>query len=953
MSTARPRSRDEYTIGIICALGTERTAVQAILDDIHNILPPSEGDKSLYLLGSIGTLHVVVACLPAGYVGKVEAATLAGSVAQSYRCLEFVLMVGVGGGVPLHGIRLGDVAVSVPTDGYPGLVEWDLGREGQTFQRTGAHKPPSRIALNAVQSLRSGHDFGQSHLLRHIQQAAMRHPHLDGRYTRPPDQSTDIVFESSYTHRAGNDCRDCDPTLVISQRRDPNKQPSVFYGNIASGDKVMKEATQRDSIALRDKIICFEMEAAGLATRFEYLIIRGICDYSDSHKHKDWQPWAAMVAAAYAKELLRAHQELQPRPSSIPAHVLQTNVHLLQLGHDLLPGQRAHESIRLHADTNRTHVKNLQGHNGLARAFHPVASPSVHVPDDHVFLTSLTYPGLKTREKAINPHAPDTCGWILSHPVFLDWLTSPGMLWLNGKPGSGKSTMIKYLTDQSGRWLSTSHGDGCFLLRHFLNAGGSQLHKSFSGLLRSLLYQLARFDQTLHDAFISRCQKRYLDEGCSSETWEWQQNDLKSDVEYLLNIATTHHKIYIFIDALDECEKESSGRAIHKYLVDLCEQYSTAGGSLSVMISCRPFPAIMWPHTRSITVDECNGDDIDKAITSYLGPQRLSMAQDIEQRIRERASGVFQWVMLVIERLVEMDDSGAGIRAMIEEIMQCPDELHGFYDSLLRRTTRAEAEQALLLMQWVCFAERSLTIDDLRVALVMDETSSHGQTVEASITANDGCADPTHMEKRMRALSKGLLEIKYDGRHYNVQFIHQTALEYMKEGGITYLTNIQHGQQGSSINNAISAHYRLMQSCLRYMCINEIRTLANRDGDNGEHLDQYPFLYYAIDSWPAHARGWIYSGMSCSELVHNLGRNNSQILRTWRSLHDRCWLLRVGVRSRGWLEYPEDIDLLQVAVEEDLVPVLQTIFTLSPDMCKFHLRFSGPPPSIFVMFMFG
>ena len=46
------------------------------------------------------------------------------------------------------------------------------------------------------------------------------------------------------------------------------------------------------------------MEAAGLMDSFPCLVIRGICDYADSHKNKRWQPYAAATAAAFAKELL-------------------------------------------------------------------------------------------------------------------------------------------------------------------------------------------------------------------------------------------------------------------------------------------------------------------------------------------------------------------------------------------------------------------------------------------------------------------------------------------------------------------------------------------------------------------------------------------------------------------------------------------------------------------------
>jgi nucleoside phosphorylase len=66
----------------------------------------------------------------------------------------------------------------------------------------------------------------------------------------------------------------------------------------------MQDAFIRDSLALKNDVLCFEMEAAGLSNHFPCVVIRGICDYADSHKNHQWQGYAAMVAAAYAKDLL-------------------------------------------------------------------------------------------------------------------------------------------------------------------------------------------------------------------------------------------------------------------------------------------------------------------------------------------------------------------------------------------------------------------------------------------------------------------------------------------------------------------------------------------------------------------------------------------------------------------------------------------------------------------------
>ncbi|OJJ79090.1 uncharacterized protein ASPGLDRAFT_1070745 [Aspergillus glaucus CBS 516.65] len=80
--------------------------------------------------------------------------------------------------------------------------------------------------------------------------------------------------------------------------------PAIHYDLIASANQLMKDASIRDRLAAEKDVLCFEMEAAGLMNHFPCLVICGICDYSDSHKNKDWQGYAAMTAAAYARDLL-------------------------------------------------------------------------------------------------------------------------------------------------------------------------------------------------------------------------------------------------------------------------------------------------------------------------------------------------------------------------------------------------------------------------------------------------------------------------------------------------------------------------------------------------------------------------------------------------------------------------------------------------------------------------
>ena len=89
-----------------------------------------------------------------------------------------------------------------------------------------------------------------------------------------------------------------------NERTADEDDPVVHYGLIASADRLMKDAQVRDKLACDEEVLCFEMEAAGLMDHFPCVVIRGICDYSDTHKNDIWQGYAAATAAAYAKELL-------------------------------------------------------------------------------------------------------------------------------------------------------------------------------------------------------------------------------------------------------------------------------------------------------------------------------------------------------------------------------------------------------------------------------------------------------------------------------------------------------------------------------------------------------------------------------------------------------------------------------------------------------------------------
>ncbi|KAJ0420221.1 hypothetical protein BJY00DRAFT_141029 [Aspergillus carlsbadensis] len=292
-------THEDYTVGWICALPRELAAARGMLDEEHEVLPAESIDCNAYTLGRIGSHNVVLACLPVGETGVVPAALTVMRMKSTFRCLEIGLVVGVGGGVPseTHDIRLGDVVV-----GDGGVSQYNMGKTvqgGRFICSQDRLRPPQRLLL-AVSKIQAGNRLGKQKMDEYVDDMTSRHPDFSH-----PGVESDILYATCYDHPQETvSCAQCDPTQRVLRAPRQSIRPAVHYGLIASGN----QRTQHD-------ILCFEMEAAGLMREFPSLVIRGICDYADSHKNKAWQDYAAVTAAAYAKELLTIMPGALSRPT--------------------------------------------------------------------------------------------------------------------------------------------------------------------------------------------------------------------------------------------------------------------------------------------------------------------------------------------------------------------------------------------------------------------------------------------------------------------------------------------------------------------------------------------------------------------------------------------------------------------------------------------------------------
>ncbi|KAM3559799.1 hypothetical protein ARSEF4850_003955 [Beauveria asiatica] len=246
-----------------------------MLDEEHETLPQPRSDTNIYNLGAINNHNVVVAGLPKA--GNCPAATVITQMRMTFPNLKYVLLVGIGGGVPVktdHGmIRLG-------------------------------HVVPSRMPAREVSVQRQRID--DDPIWKNTQRIDTSRPHL--RRFKFPGVANDNLYQPDYEHRqADASCEDggCDPKQRIERPMNELNEAfvTVHRGTVASGELVIKDAIKRDNLARKLRVLCFEMEAAGASIDFPCMIIRGISDYCDSHKNDVWHGYAAAVAAAYARQL--------------------------------------------------------------------------------------------------------------------------------------------------------------------------------------------------------------------------------------------------------------------------------------------------------------------------------------------------------------------------------------------------------------------------------------------------------------------------------------------------------------------------------------------------------------------------------------------------------------------------------------------------------------------------
>ncbi|KAF3282807.1 hypothetical protein TWF970_001542 [Orbilia oligospora] len=389
----------------------------------------------------------------------------------------------------------------------------------------------------------------------------------------------------------------CDDDMLVRRQRlkkkrnlgsdEEQQRPEVFVGNIASGDTVMRSSEHRDAIAIQGNLIAFEMEGAGAFDESPSLVIKGVCDYADSHKNKDWQPFAAATAASVAKAVLERYTLPGISTTIIPEKGELTRFQAL------VHSESRKEDFSYQNSAYSISIVTFDEQDKKCLADLRVTNPI----DDKARITQTKGNLLK-----------GSYIWILEHEDFKAWgRNQTQLLWITGGPGKGKTMLLCGLIEELGptTWLNDKSSDR--LLAYFLFQGTDSRINNATAALRSLIYMLVN----QHPALILAIREKYDASGKQlfqdPNAWFALSTILTGILEDFKQF-----KVCIVIDALDEC------------ITDLFKL-------LDLVIHTSEFSHVQWIlSSRNIT-------DIGRGLQSHISHTRLGLEQDENAELVSKA----------------------------------------------------------------------------------------------------------------------------------------------------------------------------------------------------------------------------------------------------------------------------------------------------------------------------
>ncbi|VUC25543.1 unnamed protein product [Clonostachys rosea] len=829
----KPLTHADYTVGWVCALAKEQTAATAMLDERHHDLPKPSSDSNTYTLGCIGKHYVVIACLPKGQIGTSSAAAVATQMTRTFSSVRIGLMVGIGGGIPSK-VRLGDVVVGTPSGQFSGVVQWDFGKahEGEKFERIGSLNAPPASLGTALTKLETKYDLEGARIPEYLDKVRLKWPNLSSNYFRSealidPLDAIDGSHDSSWrwlamlsimwttllaylrylfgsstlsvTNNATGQVGYSPKPAVGRDHRRPG-EIHVHHGLIASGNQVIKDAVLRDKLDedFGGHVYCVDMEAAGLMNNFPCVVIRGICDYADAQKNKTWQEYAALVAAAFAKELLE----------NIQASEVQSE----RTANDTLgPALKILDGVRQEVISTRVKMEKKEEHDILN------------------WLTPIDYG--PQHSDILQKQQPETGRWFLDSTKYQNWVDKEkGILYCPGIPGAGKTILTAAtIEDLTSRFRDNQHIGIAYIYCNFRRVDDQKAEH----LLAALLKQLCRQQQSLPDS-VRHLQANTLMTKRAKPT-------LNELAETLHLVVSMYSRVFIVIDALDECQVKDGCRI--KLLSEVFKLQNKTRTNL--FATSRPSPEI------ELNFKECDWCKIsanEADIRAYLNgnmwqmlgfiQKRSGLKKAIEEEIAIAAKGMFLLARLYFDSLKDKT-SAAEIKSSLQNLREVSqakvnadeklDLLSQAYDEAMGRINMQQhgfRQLAAKVLSWIIFARRQLTISELQQVL--------------AVSVGDKKLDEDNVRDITDIVSVCMGLVTVDEQSGIIRLVHYTAQQYFDQTKARWFPN---------------AEVELATICVAYISFSVFEAGdSETEEEFKDRLLSDPTYSYAAQNWGHHAR---------------------------------------------------------------------------------------------------
>lgn len=496
-------------------------------------------------------------------------------------------------------------------------------------------------------------------------------------------------------------------------------------------------------------------------------------------------------------------------------------------GHEVLPINRTHSNlVKFSSATDVVYISIVSWLDRLHGSMKNIGKTFYISKDDkYACLRSLSFSeqNLREQDDAINP-AKGTCNWILEHPNFRSWLkNSPGLLWVLGNPGTGKSTMMKFLAlAKENRSLYDKRG---LVVKFFVHGRGIPLQKTLTGLFRSLLHQIL-LRSPLHLSIITKkFMKNNRTRGEVGKDWKWSNQELRQFFLSILPDISSDFPVTIFVDALDELDETEAIKLIFEFK----KVTAKTKNPLRICFSCRHYPNLPIYSQMRVLMQNGNSRDIEKVVDRSL--ESLSIADTdkatLTGPIIPGAKGSFMWVTIVLAQAEGMVRRGRNMQEIMKRIRDVPETLENLYASLLEAYPRDDRDQIVKLFHWALFSVRPLSLEELREAMATDPEMSYA-SISQFREKSQHYSRMEDFEAYITGISMGLVEVikfessrqipNHDGRlpKNSVQFIHQSVPDYLVRDGFRTL------EFGTFNDFASHGHFHLSRACIKYLFLQEI-----------------------------------------------------------------------------------------------------------------------------------